>query len=100
MNSSPRDAIDWLVSLPDGNAKQTAIASLVTRVGRDEADVAFSLISEILDDTRKQEASLNLAIRWAYKNPNDMEQIIIDLGLSESKSNQLRDFLRNNSHQL
>lgn len=100
MNSSPRDAIDWLVSLPDGNAKQTAIASLVTRVGRDEADVAFSLISEILDDTRKQEASLNLAIRWAYKNPNDMKQIIIDLGLSESKSNQLRDFLRNNSHQL
>ena len=100
MNSSQQDAIQWLRSLPDGNAKQTAIANLVTRVDRDQADVALGLIGEIYDEGRKQEASLSLAMRWTYENPSAIEQIIIDLNLSDAKSDQLRDFLQNNSHRL
>lgn len=100
MNSSQQDAIQWLRSLPDGKAKQTAIANFVTRVDRDQADVALGLIGEIYDDGRKQEASLSLAMRWTYENPSAIEQIIIDLNLSDAKSDQLRDFLQNNSHRL
>ena len=87
-------------SLPDGNAKQTAIANLVTRVDRDQAGVALGLVGEMQDDSRKQKASLNLAVRWTFENPSAIEQIINDLNLSEAKSNQLRDFLKNNRRQL
>jgi len=89
-----------LRSLPDGNAKQTAIANLVTRVDRDQADVALGLVGEMQDDSRKQKASLNLAVRWTFENPSAIEQIINDLNLSEAKSNQLRDFLKNSRRQL
>ena len=87
-------------SLPDDNARQTAIANLVTRVDRDQADVALGLVGEMQDDSRKQKASLNLAVRWTFENPSAIEQIINDLNLSEAKSNQLRDFLKNNRRQL
>ena len=87
-------------SLPDGKAKQTAIANLVTRVDRDQADVALGLVGEMQDDSRKQKASLNLAVRWTFENPSAIKQIINDLNLSEAKSNQLRDFLKNNRRQL
>ena len=87
-------------SLPDDNARQTAIANLVTRVDRDQADVALGLVGEMQDDSRKQKASLNLAVRWTSENPSAIEQIINDLNLSKAKSNQLRDFLKNNRRQL
>jgi len=89
-----------LRSLPDDNARQTAIANLVTRVDRDQADVALGLVGEMQDDSRKQKASLNLAVRWTFENPSAIEQIINDLNLSEAKSNQLRDFLKKNRRQL
>lgn len=85
-----QEALDWLQGLPDGEAKNMALSSIVSNVAHQDPEAAQEILDGIPEGPRKSGAKRNIAYSRLTRSPNDIENIIEDLEIEGQDAAQLR----------
>jgi len=91
---SPEDALNWVESLPAGTGRERAITSMVGLVAAKDPDDAIKLANQISNQQNQRDAKRSIAYSWYAREPDQLENIISRLQLTEQDANQLRQARR------
>ena len=93
---SPDDALDWVESLPAGVGRQRALSSVVGLVAGTDPEYAIELADQITNQQSQKDAKRSIGYTWYAREPDQLENIIRTLKLTEQDANQLRRARRGN----
>ena len=91
---SPDDAVDWVESLPPGKGRQRSLSAIVGLVAAKDLDNAIELAAQITNEQRQRDAKRSIGYTWYARDPDELDNIIRTLKLSEQDADQLRSARR------
>lgn len=86
-------SILWVQSLPNANAKDAALTSIIHQVYSQDPDLAVSYLRQIETPFKKDDVSLFVATGYLQRGVS-VEKIIQDLQLSDNAAARVRDAAR------
>ena len=87
INADPSATLDWIASLPQSTAKANALSGAIPNMSDPEEAI---LLLDDLPVESVESATMNLANSWLRRQPDEVEQIITRLGLTEQQAATLR----------
>jgi hypothetical protein len=84
------EALAWIRSLPNGDAKARMISSLAGSIATRDPDAAVDLVDELPEGDLKRGALVSLAVAMGQRQPDRIEAIIAELQVTEQDAEQIR----------
>ena len=86
---NPDEASSWVRSLPKGEILDQAAQSVVWKVWRHDIDSAIDMM-DAMSVERSSSVRMSIAIDWLAQNPDEIEDIVDKLDLTDEQADQLR----------
>jgi hypothetical protein len=90
--ASPTEAMAWLNRLPEGKAKLNALSNIVSSIAHQDPDRAMEVLNALPEGPRRNDAKRNIAFARLSRAPEDIDEIIADLNLTQAEAAQMRQF--------
>ena len=85
----PKEAIKWVRSLPKGKILDQAAQFLVWQIWRHDIDSAINMM-DAMSDEQSSNVRMSIALDWQAQNPDEIEDIVDKLDLTEEQADRLR----------
>ncbi|MDA0788741.1 MAG: hypothetical protein O2780_04695 [Proteobacteria bacterium] len=82
-------AVAWFQSLPEGPNRDSVGRTLALQSVRQDVDVTLDILDQ-LDGSLASDLRFQVASRWASREPDELEDIISQMGLDSRQAAQLR----------